>query len=402
MSENSTPLIYPKPRRPYDISTVSANASPLSTPSLNRSTSSFRLEPDSLEKPSNNRNRSILNLTSSTLFGIYTRSATDSVSGFESNRDLPSTPWGNGSQTPARVSIDDNRPPVIGAYLRPGLQRSQSSFHPPVSLWAKLVPLVSRTVLLFCFGVAHGVIVSHLHDHQQLAPVQLEGVELSSRRYLIGWGVVGVILGGLLPWVDMLWEEVLGTDKEVFSSKPKIEESRPEDLSPDADPRPASSSGTWLGADWNPVVRGIGAFIGIAFAVVSSQLPPSTTMIRLTMVQRRLPWQSTSQMSLTLALANPVLWYIVDRSKTGFLLSMLIALGGTAITFGINPAIVPSPPAPSSQAGLGNVSYDSWMYDGFMSNESIGVGTWIASVLFCSSVCFGNIGRRLALGTPGR
>ncbi len=30
-----------------------------------------------------------------------------------------------------------------------------------------------------------------------------------------------------------------------------------------------------------------------------------------------------------------------------------------------------------------------------VSAESVGVGTWIASVLFCSCVCFGNIGRRL-------
>lgn len=37
-----------------------------------------------------------------------------------------------------------------------------------------------------------------------------------------------------------------------------------------------------------------------------------------------------------------------------------------------------------------------------ISNESIAVSTWIASVLFCSSVCFGNIGRRLALDGEGK
>lgn len=36
--------------------------------------------------------------------------------------------------------------------------------------------------------------------------------------------------------------------------------------SPDASP--ATDGETWLGADWNPVVRSIGAFIGIAFAIV--------------------------------------------------------------------------------------------------------------------------------------
>ena len=120
------------------------------------------------------------------------------------------------------------------------------------------------------------------------------------------------------------------------------------------------------------------------------------------MIQRRLPWQSTSQVSLTLALVNPVLWYLVDRSKPGFLLSMLVGLAGTAIALGVNPEIVPSPAAPSPRAGATNVSYVSGGYDGLISNESIGVGIWIASVLFCSSVCFGNIGRRLACAPTSR
>jgi len=107
--------------------------------------------------------------------------------------------------------------------------------------------------------------------------------------------------------------------------------------------------------------------------------------------------------SLTLALVNPVLWYLVDRSKPGFLLSMLIGLAGTAIAFGVNPEIVPSPATPSPRVGsMANVSRNYGIHDGLISNESIGIGTWIASVLFCSSVCFGNIGRRLALGTGSR
>lgn len=316
---------------------------------------------------SNNRNRSILNLTSSTLFGIYTPSGP----GFETSRDQP---WGNGSQTP-RHSIDDQKPPVIGAYKRPQPRRSHSH-QPHQSFLEYILPLGLRTILLFSFGVAYGVIVSHLHDHQQVAPVQLEGIEQSSWAYLMAWGVVGVLLGGLLPWIDVFWEEVLGRDKEVFASE--AQDSRPADVSEDQDPRPGSKSGSGLGADWNPVVRSVGAFIGIAFAI------------------RRLPWQSTSQVSLTLALVNPVLWYLVDRSKPGFLLSMLVGLAGTAIAFGVNPEIVPSPAASSPRAGVMNTTHDSAAYDGLISNESIGVGIWIASVLFCSSVCFGNIGRRLA------
>lgn len=110
--------------------------------------------------------------------------------------------------------------------------------------------------------------MSHLHDHQQLAPVQLEGVEQSSWGYLMAWGGVGVLLGGLLPWIDVLWEEVSGRDKESLTSKPQ--DPGTADVSEDQDQRPASRLGSGLGADWNPVVRSIGAFIGIAFAIVSN------------------------------------------------------------------------------------------------------------------------------------
>lgn len=132
-------------------------------------------------------------------------------------------------------------------------------------------------MLLFIFGVAYGVIISHLHDSQQVAPVQvdLRGVEHNSWGYLIGWGGVGVLIGGLLPWVDILWEEVLGNNKDVFAVKTLPERPVSRGRAPgdgrecdDGDERPLSRSGSGLGADWNPVVRGIGAFVGIAFAIV--------------------------------------------------------------------------------------------------------------------------------------
>ena len=241
-------------------------------------------------------------------------------------------------------------------------------------------------VLLFAFGVAYGIIISQLHDSQQLAPVQVQGIERWSWGYLLGWGGVSVVLGGLLPWVDVFWEEVLGIDKDVFPTR-DLEAEDANNGTEDEIERQRPSSRSGLGADWNPVVRSIGAFIGIAFAI------------------RRLPWQSTLQVSLTLALVNPVLWYLVDRSKPGFLLSLVVGLAGTAIAFGVNPEIVPAPASPSPRVGMGaNLFFDGHgtISDGLISNESIGVGTWIASVLFCSSVCFGNIGRRLALGTQGR
>lgn len=86
----------------------------------------------------------------------------------------------------------------------------------------------------------------------------------------MAWGGVGVLLGGLLPWIDVFWEEVSGRDNEVFASK--SQDSMPADVIEDPKPRPASRSGSGLGADWNPVVRSVGAFIGIAFAIVSREM----------------------------------------------------------------------------------------------------------------------------------
>lgn len=78
---------------------------------------------------------------------------------------------------------------------------------------------------------------------------------------------------------------------------------------------------------------------------------------------------------------------------------MVFGLMGTAMCLGVNPEMVPSPtPAPFPNANAANMSYHHAGYDGLISVESIGVSTWIASVLFCSSVCFGNIGRRVAVG----
>jgi hypothetical protein len=37
------------------------------------------------------------------------------------------------------------------------------------------------------------------------------------------------------------------------------------------------------------------------------------------------------------------------------------------------------------------------MFVGVVSYENLAVVTWVGSVLFCSCVCFGSIGRRLAV-----
>lgn len=122
----------------------------------------------------------------------------------------------------------------------------------------------------------------------------------------------------------------------------------------------------------------------------------------LTLIERKLPWQSTLQESLTLALVNPVLWYIVDRSTPGFILSTFVGITGTTVLVHMNPEMISSSATPFPSSNMVNTTLSNVFHSGLISHESIEIWTWIASVLFCSSVCFGNIGRKLAFGRAGK
>lgn len=369
-------LPQPTPRRYFDLNSTE------SSPPTSRPLDLSMLEIDPGEEP--RRSGSALNLTSSTLFGIYSRS------GDESGR----SPFGTGAQTP-RLLPGDDRLSSSTVCSKPVLPKVQTLRHRVSE--QRRPSLFLRFPLLFICGMAYGVIITHLHDNQRLAPVKIHHIDRNSWRYLILWGTAGVILGGVLPWIDILWEEPVEETKAGQPQTPILSpiEGGEEDM------RPSSSSGS---ANWNQPVRGIGAFVGIAFAIVSTfPLITGSRLRWLTELQRRLPWQSSLQVSLTLALVNPVLWYIIDRSKPGFFLSSFVGITGTAILLGLSPEMILSPPSPSPLAGRTIFSIDSLLRsNGLISEESIWAWTWIASVLFCSSVCFGNLGRRLALGQPGK
>ena len=116
--------------------------------------------------------------------------------------------------------------------------------------------------------MAYGLVVTHLHDDHRLAPVKVGGIDRHSWRYLMFWGIAGVALGTLLPWVDVLSKDIDGSKQDTSKEQgPKSDEVRD---SEEAKRKSRRSRG--LDTDWNSVVRSIGAFIGIAFAIVL--LPP--------------------------------------------------------------------------------------------------------------------------------
>ncbi len=262
MTDSDPPLPHPTPRRYYDIASLE------SSPPTPRRSNTTGLDPDTSESQANNRSRSILNLTSSTLFGIYSPTSDESV------RWHISTPFGNGAETPRLASTEE--PISLDAALRKPSPQNVETPKTHASCINTRPPLILRLPLLFICGVAYGLIITHLHDDQQLAPVKVDHIDRNSWRYLMLWGSAGVVLGGLLPWVDKYWEGALGV-----KSRSKLESpvSGGDDVDED---EPVSGSG---GANWNQVVRGVGAFVGIAFAIVSTLSLGSKDVANLTSAQ---------------------------------------------------------------------------------------------------------------------
>lgn len=381
MATDSPQIIRPIPRRPFDLNLTSATPpeedSSASTPAREQHVNPNLLSASGpTDGESISRAQSIMNLTSSTLSGIY-------------ENQEPETPWGTGAQTPL-TRLNEERQYGGEGHRHLGLspkehstilRRRMSTLTPPreipLSTSAKAMSLILRASLLFGLGMGYGILVTHIRDGHSTAPLPsyFKADDFTRPgydwRYLVAWGAIGVVLGGLLPWLDGVWEDMFGTEEVMVVEKPK--------------PGPGSvaqvGSQENPGTDWALVVRGVGAFVGIAFAI------------------RRLPWASTLQASMTLALVNPFLWYLIDRSIPGFLLSAAVGLTGSGILLGLVPEMMPSPTGLVPSA-LGNRTQglypDALVLGGIASQKTVEAGIWMVSVLFCSCVCFGNIGRRLA------
>ncbi|KAF2683486.1 hypothetical protein K458DRAFT_488104 [Lentithecium fluviatile CBS 122367] len=324
------------------------------------------------------RNKSFLNMTKSTLFGIY-----DEDESTTADRSVAETPWGTGAETPARKSADAGKWAnglgsldegiVMKSRSRPNTKNGLGSRSPIPGQpskprrrrgLGKYIVVTGKLAALFVFGVVYGVVVSHLHDTRELAAVRVEGVDQESWTYFASWGLAGVALGCSLPYVELAWGGPGSDNGDSEDAEKEAEQS--------------------FGEQWNDIVRSVGAFMGIAFAI------------------RRLPWQSTLQLTLTLALVNPALWYILDRSKPGLSFSLIVTSILTSFIFLSNPDVLPSPSLPATVNGTRTptpapIRADEELFAGVVSYENLAVVTWVGSVLFCSCVCFGSIGRRLAV-----
>ncbi|KJZ73247.1 hypothetical protein HIM_07444 [Hirsutella minnesotensis 3608] len=389
MSDDGPPLIVrPIPRRPFHVDFLSATppcedeqdsgdvdshhgslASRLRDPLYQQIDTSFLSRPQSTAE-----------LTSPALMSIYSPTWSNPQQSDLDAEENP-TPWGTRAQSPIRRSgVDETTYELMRDRAQPPSRRL--SHNPidtaaPRSRAASALSLSSRAALLFLLGIGYGVLVTRLHEEQSYLTDLSESIIKPGTKwdYLAFWGGSGVVLGALLPWVDKLWEDRFGAEV-CESSDDQKERASPFD----------GPSG-----DWVLVMRAIGAFVGIIFAI------------------RKVAWASTLEVSATLALVNPLLWWLIDRSKPGFVLSAAVGLTGSALLLGLNPKIMPAPSGLSMQPSVADSLYNlttpspspssrssPLVLGGLATQETIEAGVWMLSVLFCSCICFGNIGRRLA------
>lgn len=190
------------------------------------------------------------------------------------------------------------------------------------SLSKLLLYYPTRLAFLFLLGFSFAVIIDHLQTQHHIT--QLPRVLPSAQWVGPVCGFSAVFVGVLFPLADYVWGEKSTGDGE---------------------------------GDWSSVMRCIGGFIGVAYAAT------------------KLPWTSNVQVSCTLALISVVLWFLFDRTRHGFLLSLVIAILGTA--------------------AAGMLVFNG-LYS-FTQADFFGLRSWIPCILFSSSICFGTIGRQLAI-----
>lgn len=113
-----------------------------------------------------------------------------------------------------------------------------------------------RALLLSGLGVLYGIGVATVRASRSTTAFRVENMINGSDYswgYMTFWGVSGLVLGCLLPWVDGFWERSF----EDGSSGDAIET--------EGD----TSKNLRRHTDWGVTVRVIGIFIGIAYAIVS-------------------------------------------------------------------------------------------------------------------------------------
>lgn len=347
------PPRHPRSSLPNGIATGSSQVPSGSSAATASAASSIEHRNDLVSGPNS---RSFLNLTSSALSGVFgSQTSLADLAG-----DTTSYARTNGRVNQSSTNIDN-----VGSFLdeasisltgslnddgikrrrtsmsfpssavssarkqRSGIPRLPSLSSSTGSVRLSLPTLMVRLVTLFACGVAYGELARNLHDNHLVTIHTLDiATSQNSVTFSLVFGAQGILLGFLTPLFDWLFP--------ISSSE-----------------RTSKGKG---GTDWSSIIRAVAAFLGLSYGV------------------RKLPWESSMQAAALWGLVNPFLWYILDGTRNGFILSSITAIAGTSVFAILFPSHLPDPA---------------------LTSEYIAVTVWVASTLYICSICFGNIGRRI-------
>lgn len=263
------PTIHrPVARRTFEISPATPDTSDPPTPSNEEQNPELLMSRQPSDRsPPPSRTRSILNLTSSTLLGIYS-GATDGGRGEELN-----TPWGTGAQTPSlsqRQSLDiPTRAPTFPFNFDKPVRDPSLYKGPRKSLKNYYLPLISQTVMLFGCGMGFGSLLTHLEKTQPINPIPVPTDSNNSIYYQMAWGMLGVVLGNALPQIDQLFDDEAAVVDGAAIKPAQYQRVRTTSRQSHSGKDRPSLTDSGLGPIWYSTVRSIGAFVGIAYALVS-------------------------------------------------------------------------------------------------------------------------------------
>lgn len=353
-------VIRPMPRRPFQLQDTPSSTSP-SRPCTPPSDTFANDTTQNSATSISSRSRSFLNLTSSTLFGIYSPSVDTgtpcvtrpvSPSGFRTRE--------NGLGIAGEQKVDKKWGVAErGAVVHTGFKRTT---------WFNRALQVGVLGLL---GAVFGIAVTYVHDRSLVAITDMAHVG----AYLSYWAALGICLAHLLPWLDRSWND------ETVSVKDHRRSSRSKRAGQD-----------WTVPRWIDIVRAAGLFVGLTFAIVSCTRSLCSILISR---QRRLPWHSTLQRAASVCIVNPAVWYVIDRTIPGLILSTTLGVAGSALFLSTGPDSLPLPIKNILQDGIGVKDARIMVVGVGLSQSTIEGGMWAASVLFVMCITFGNIGRRL-------
>eukprot|EP00047_Mylnosiga_fluctuans_P006098 m.244824 g.244824 ORF g.244824 m.244824 type:complete len:188 (-) comp14538_c0_seq1:247-810(-) len=182
-----------------------------------------------------------------------------------------------------------------------------------------------KLLVLFSAGMVLSSVIHmlHLELHITESPdATLQSIFVAPKWVALTCGTAAVLIGLLFPQVD-----------RIFGVRPQFDQ------------------------DWANVIRCIVGFCGIAYA------------------SAKFSFENNAEMSCFLAAFAIWLWYLSDRTGTGFALGLFVAAIGTAVV----------------QVLVYNGVYSYTKPDFFF------VRSWLPCVLFAAGVAFGNLGRQLAV-----